>query len=139
MAQAAGSREKIVDGAIRAFGRFGLRRASMSDICDEAGLSRGTLYRYFKSKDQVLEAVGEHVDGTLRATLAEAVAASPEPARRLEIVLQALLDYRTAHPELMRIVEAEPGVVLQLLAQEFPALLAAVADALGPVLDDAPP
>jgi AcrR family transcriptional regulator len=133
------SREKILEGAIRAFGRYGLRKSSMSDICTEAGVSRGTMYRYFKSKDQVLEAVGEHVEGTLRATLADAVSASPEPDKRLEVVLQALLDYGTAHTELARIVDAEPGAVLHLLAREFPALLPVIADALGPVLNDAPP
>jgi AcrR family transcriptional regulator len=133
------SREKILEGAIRAFGRFGLRKSSMSDICNEAGISRGTMYRYFKSKDQVLEAVGEHVEETLRATLTGAVTARPEPDKRLEIVIQALLDYGKAHAELMRIVDAEPGAVLQLLTREFPTLLAAVADALGPVLSDAPP
>jgi AcrR family transcriptional regulator len=111
----------------------------MSDICDEAGISRGTMYRYFKSKDQVLEAVGEHIEGTLRATLTEAVTAKPEPDKRLEIVIQALLDYGKAHAELMHIVDAEPGAVLQLLTREFPTLLVAVADALGPVLSDAPP
>jgi AcrR family transcriptional regulator len=133
------SRDKIIEGAIRALGRFGLRKFSMSDVCSEAGVSRGTLYRYFKSKDQVLEAVGEHVESTLRATLDEAVTTRPEPGKRLEVVLQALLDYGRAHQELARIVEAEPSAVLQLLSQEFPTLLATIGGALGPVLDDAPP
>jgi AcrR family transcriptional regulator len=139
VAPSTSSREKILEGAIRAFGRFGLRKFSMSDVSDEAGVSRGTLYRYFKSKDQVLEAVGEYVEGSLRATLTEAVTASPEPEKRLEIVLQALLDYGRAHAELVRIVEAEPSAVLRLLSREFPALLGAVADALGPVLSEAQP
>jgi AcrR family transcriptional regulator len=133
------SREKIVEGAIRALGRYGFRKFSMSDITAEAGISRGTLYRYFKSKEQVLEAVGEHVESTLRATLEEAVMASPEQENRLEIVLQALLDYGRAHAELVRIVEAEPSAVLPLLSREFSTLLSAVTDALGPVLNDAPP
>lgn len=139
MAPNTSSREKIVEGAIRALGRYGFRKFSMSDITAEAGISRGTLYRYFKSKEQVLEAVGEHVESTLRATLEEAVMASPEQENRLEIVLQALLDYGRAHAELVRIVEAEPSAVLPLLSREFSTLLSAVADALGPVLNDAPP
>ncbi|WP_052745237.1 TetR/AcrR family transcriptional regulator [Streptomyces sp. WM6386] len=131
--------EKIVDGAIRAVGRYGVRKFSMSDVYTEAGVSRGTLYRYFKSKEQVLEAVGEHVERTLHTALDDAVSAQPEPENRLEIVLQALLDYRTTHPEIMRIVESEPSVVLDLLSREFNRLLAVVSDALDPVLRDAPP
>ncbi|WP_432194241.1 TetR/AcrR family transcriptional regulator [Streptomyces sp. bgisy027] len=131
--------EKIVEGAIRAVGRYGVRKFSMSDVYTEAGVSRGTLYRYFKSKDQVLEAIGEYVERTLHTTLENAVSAHPEPEERLEVVLQALLDYRTTHPEIMRIVESETGFVLDLLSREFTRLLAVVSDALDPVLRDAPP
>jgi AcrR family transcriptional regulator len=133
------SLEKIVQGAIRAIGRHGVRKFSMSDICDEAGVSRGTLYRYFKSKEQVLEAVGEHLERTLRTSLDEAVTASPAPENRLEVVLQALLNYRTAQPDVARLVETEPSMVLDFLTREFTMLLAAVTEALDPVLKDAPP
>ncbi|MGX1675482.1 TetR/AcrR family transcriptional regulator [Streptomyces sp. NPDC055400] len=131
--------EKIVEGAIRAVGRYGVRKFSMSDVYTETGVSRGTLYRYFKSKEQVLEAIGEYVERTLHAALDDAVAARPEPEDRLEVVLQALLDYRTTHADVMRIVELEPSVVLDLLSREFNRLLAVVSDALDPVLRDAPP
>lgn len=139
MAPITSSAEKIVEGGIRAVGRYGLRKFSMSDVCTESGVSRGTLYRYFKSKDQILEAIGEYVERTLKTTIDEAVEAHPDPAERLEVVLQALLDYRTAHPDIVRIVESESSVVLELLSREFTRLLAIVSDALDPVLRDAPP
>lgn len=120
-------------------GRYGVRKFSMSDICTEAGVSRGTLYRYFKSKDQVLEAVGEYVDRTFRTTLKDAVTGHPDPEDRLEVVLQALLDYRTTHPDMVRIVDAEPSFVLDFLSQQFATLLAIISEALDPVLKGAPP
>jgi AcrR family transcriptional regulator len=131
--------EKIVEGAIRALGRYGVRKFSMSDICTEANISRGTLYRYFKSKEQVLEAVGEHVERDVRASLQDAVEASPDPKDRLEVVLQAMLDYRTAHPDLVQIVEVEPSFALEFLSREFTTLVAAVTEVLDPMLRDAPP
>lgn len=131
--------EKIIEGAIRALGRYGVRKFSMSDVCTEAGVSRGTLYRYFKSKDQVLEAVGEHVERALRTSLEEAVAAHPEPEDRLEVVLQAMVGYRAVHPETMRIIDAEPSFALEFLSREFTTLLAAVTEVLDPMLRDAPP
>ena len=52
---------KILSGAIDVIANRGARRLSMSDIIDTSGVSRGTLYRYFSNKDEVLAAVSEFV------------------------------------------------------------------------------
>ncbi|MEM7721353.1 MAG: helix-turn-helix domain-containing protein [Pseudomonadota bacterium] len=46
----------IIDAAVRLFLRFGVKRTSMNDIAEEAGLSRQTLYKAFANKDAVLQA-----------------------------------------------------------------------------------
>lgn len=46
----------ILDAAIRLFLRFGVKRTSMNDIAEEAGISRQTLYKAFANKDAVLQA-----------------------------------------------------------------------------------
>lgn len=46
----------IFDAAVRLFLRFGVKRTSMNDIAEEAGLSRQTLYKAFANKDAVLQA-----------------------------------------------------------------------------------
>lgn len=49
------SREQnILEAALRAFTRFGVKRTSMADIAKEARISRQTLYKSFRSKDDVL-------------------------------------------------------------------------------------
>lgn len=45
----------IIDAAIRCFERFGPQRTSMSDIADEAGISRRTLYRVFDDRQALVE------------------------------------------------------------------------------------
>ena len=52
-------RRQIVDAAIVCFVRNGFHRATMQDICREAGLSPGALYRYFSSKDELIEAIAD--------------------------------------------------------------------------------
>ena len=54
-----GSIQKIMDGTLRAINSIGARRLSMSDISESSGVSRGTLYRYFASKEEVLAAFSE--------------------------------------------------------------------------------
>lgn len=54
-------RREILDAARRCFARDGLRGASVSGICAEAGISPGHLYHYFESKEAILGAIVEVV------------------------------------------------------------------------------
>lgn len=50
-------REQILDGAHHVFMRMGFDAASMNDITREAGVSKGTLYVYFKNKEDLFIAM----------------------------------------------------------------------------------
>ena len=52
-------RTEILDAAKRCFARSGFHLASMQDICAEAGMSPGNLYRYFKSKEALIAGIAE--------------------------------------------------------------------------------
>jgi len=47
-------KHQILDAAARIFNRKGISGARMDDIARETGLSKGTLYWYFKSKDEIV-------------------------------------------------------------------------------------
>jgi AcrR family transcriptional regulator len=48
---------QILDCAKRVFAERGFHAANISHICEAAGIGRGTLYQYFKSKHSVLTAI----------------------------------------------------------------------------------
>jgi AcrR family transcriptional regulator len=50
-------RQQIVDAAVSCFAREGFHRATMQDVCREAGLSPGAVYRYFSGKQEIIEAI----------------------------------------------------------------------------------
>ncbi len=52
-----GAREQIVKAARTCFLRFGTEKTSMSDVAREAGVSRGTVYRYFQDRADLIEGV----------------------------------------------------------------------------------
>src|SRR3990172_10364785 len=52
-------RQQILDAAAACFARRGFHQATMQDICDEAQLSPGAVYRYFHSKEEIIEAMCE--------------------------------------------------------------------------------
>ncbi|MBV8915201.1 MAG: TetR family transcriptional regulator, partial [Acetobacteraceae bacterium] len=52
-------RQRVIEAAIACFARSGFHGASMQEICAEAGMSPGALYRYFSSKVSIIAAIAE--------------------------------------------------------------------------------
>ena len=64
-------RQRILDAAIDCFVEQGFHRASMQQICAKAETSPGALYRYFKSKDEIIEAIAESERADIAGILVE--------------------------------------------------------------------
>ncbi len=62
-------REQILQAARRCFGRNGFHQTSMQDLFAEAGLSAGAIYRYFRSKDEMVVAIAEQTLGEVIDTM----------------------------------------------------------------------
>src|SRR5579862_7179517 len=80
-------REQILEAAKACFIRHGLRGTSMRDIQAECGLSTGTLYGHFESKEAIVLAIGEQILAPPRGLLALA-AGAPDPLAALDLVLE---------------------------------------------------
>ncbi len=52
--QALNTRQKIFETALQLFNKKGYDRVTVDDVCEKAGISKGTFYNYFKSKDQII-------------------------------------------------------------------------------------
>ncbi len=50
-------RDELLDAAQRLFTRHGLAQTSVADIAAEAGVAKGSVYRYFESKEALLSAL----------------------------------------------------------------------------------
>jgi AcrR family transcriptional regulator len=56
-------RSQIVESAVKVFARKGFADTRMDDVAEAAGLSKGLLYWYFKSKDEILTALADLLFG----------------------------------------------------------------------------
>ena len=70
-------REQILAAARTCFLRKGLHATSMQDLIREAGLSVGAVYRYFTSKNEIINAIADSVAGGVTRRLAEIAEADP--------------------------------------------------------------
>jgi AcrR family transcriptional regulator len=71
--------EIILDAADRLIGRYGLRKMTMEDVAQEAGVSRRTVYGYFENKQALAMASIDRVVRSAQERMASE-ARSPEPA-----------------------------------------------------------
>ena len=80
---------QVLEAGYEAFLQFGLRRASMQDIADRAGMSRAALYLHFKNKDAIFRAMlAAYFDAAAEAA-AEALAAHDDVAQALISAFEA--------------------------------------------------
>ena len=129
--------ERIVSSALKLIGRRGVKRLGMQEISEVAGVSRGTLYRYFPSKEHVLVAAASYDERRFSDGLSQALASATDPAERMRTFIAFAFDYIRTHPA-RALFETEPEFVLSYLLDHLPKLRAAVLEQLGDALDAVP-
>jgi AcrR family transcriptional regulator len=93
-------RRQIMDAAVTCFARSGFHAATMQDIVAETSLSAGAIYRYFKSKEDIVAAIAAEHHAPEAAALAEA-SAGDDVAAALRSLVYASLG-RLADPQEQR-------------------------------------
>jgi TetR/AcrR family transcriptional regulator, transcriptional repressor of aconitase len=88
-------RRQILDAARRCFARRGFYETSMQDVFRESGLSAGAVYRYFKSKEELVKEISASALGRLGTVIESALDSDPVPgldeiAARLATAVQEL-------------------------------------------------
>ena len=91
------TRQAVLDGAGRAFDRFGFGQASLSDIIRESGVTAGSMYFYFPSKQDIALAIIAEQNLRTGAALETAGSAS-SPLRGLIDASRAIGDQLLTDP-----------------------------------------
>ncbi len=95
--QQAHPRQRVIDAAIACFARSGFHGASMHEVCVEAGMSPGALYRYFPSKVAIIAAIAE-AERTQHAAFFERMAEADDPVEALASIGIDALEQMLAGP-----------------------------------------
>lgn len=129
--------ERILEAALRLIGRRGVKRLGMQEISEAAGVSRGTLYRYFPSKDHVVAAAADYDERRFTDGLDQALATADDPGQRIRTFLAYAFAFIRTHPA-RSLFESEPEYVMSYLLDHLPALRGSLVDQLGAELDAVP-
>ncbi len=111
----------------------------MSDVSERAGLSRGTVYRYFPTKEDLLAVMAEYEQDRFADGLRRALAPVPDGQLGLESVAKYIITYLREHPALTSMIDIEPAFVLGFLRRQLPEFHRITEELLAPVMEAARP
>lgn len=97
-------RVEILAAATRVFGRKGFEATRAEDIAAAAGIAKGTLYLYFKSKEAIYTATVSLACRNLRAEMERHTAQAIGFREKLRIALQVRLEFWTANQSIYRLL-----------------------------------
>ncbi len=128
--------DRLLEGALRAVARHGLAKVAMSDVSAQAGLSKGTAYRYFPDTEAVLRALARREAERFEQQVWKALEKAPAGEERLRVALGYIDRLAREHPLIQRLPETDPGVVLTGLRERFADIRDAFQRLLGPLLEE---
>jgi AcrR family transcriptional regulator len=96
--------EKILTVAARFFATHRFHEARMEDIAAAAEVGKGTLYRYFKDKEELFFALLAKAAEEMDVRLGEAIGRPGCARSRLEAVVEAYVTYFDEHPHLFDLI-----------------------------------
>ena len=99
-------RERILAAAERIFARHGFFAARVSEVAKEAGVADGTIYLYFKSKDDLLISLFENRMANVNEQLRAAIADLP-PGEQLRAFIRAYLRMVSDEPTAVEVLTIE--------------------------------
>jgi AcrR family transcriptional regulator len=110
--------DRILDAARRLLLRTGARKLSLSDVALSAGVSRPTIYRYFASKEDLIDALGTQERRRFDAAMERAMSGVAGVAR-LEAAVDVVATFVEYQPP-GRQLDLDPGFAQDQMARALP-------------------
>jgi AcrR family transcriptional regulator len=111
------TRVELLEAAERVIARKGYHNTRIADIASEADVGLGTFYLHFKTKNEIFIELIDYGAGHLREELVEAKVGIHDPAEKLRITINTILDAAAQAPESFRIVFGHGPAFLDLMVR----------------------
>jgi AcrR family transcriptional regulator len=95
--------QTIQDAAMRVIARKGMSAATMQEIAEEAGVAKGTIYLYFRDRDELVEKTFERAITQLHGKIDAAIGSGATFEEQLRAMLVAKIEFFREHREFFRL------------------------------------
>jgi TetR/AcrR family transcriptional regulator of autoinduction and epiphytic fitness len=129
-------RKEIIDAARSVFARRGFTSGIMDQIAKDAGIAKGTIYLYFRSKTEIYRAVLDHDMEALKKETLARIDAADGLKEKIRSFILTRLENSEARREFFQIMDTETGH-LSLTREQYRDWLAEPVLKLASAIDDA--
>lgn len=114
--------DPYLDAAARCFARHGLRRTRVTDIAEEVGVSRVTVYRQVGTVEDVARLLlARELDRLVTSLVSTLMAA--DDADGIVAVIASAVEFATEHPVLSKVLRDEPDLIGAFVIAELSTLI----------------
>lgn len=114
---------QILDSSLKLFSLKGYNGTSISDIANEANISKGLIYNYFKSKKDIIDTIHQNMFleiGEIMGVVEEI----NDPIKKLQAVISAAIRYSVDNKEIMKLylslmLQHQPGTFEEIFSPEY--------------------
>ena len=99
--------KQIIDAAVIVIAEYGYHQAQVSKIAKQAGVADGTIYLYFKNKEDILISLFEEKMGEFVEKIEEEIAGVQSASEKLSLLINKHFDILSSDPHLAIVTQLE--------------------------------
>jgi TetR/AcrR family fatty acid metabolism transcriptional regulator len=99
--------QQIIEAAVRVFARKGYFNSRVSDVAREAGIAAGTIYLYFKTKEDILITLFREKMAVFVSSMRWAIADDPDAVAKVRRLVHLHFEMLEGDPDLAEVVQVE--------------------------------
>lgn len=126
--------EYILQATFKLLREGGSEKLTIRSVCNEAEISRGTFYRYFESKEDLMDSATRYLRDQTDAGVYASVEGLEDPIERFQKFLDFALDNPGTRSS-SRLLDTEPEFILRYFRENFSHFKNRLSRALEPVYD----
>ncbi len=130
-------RARITEAAITVFAEKGYRSSRVSDVAQAAGVADGTIYLYFKNKEDLLLTIFEEKMEKLLEMLQAKLAGIECPLDKIRTYVNSHFELLQTHPQLAQVFQVERRQSHKFLREYRPEPLWAYLNIFGDIVEEA--
>ncbi|MDP2983501.1 MAG: TetR/AcrR family transcriptional regulator [Candidatus Latescibacter sp.] len=114
----AAHRKEIMEAAIRVFARRGVQAATLDEVAQEAEFSKGTIYLYFSSKEDLLFNILHNLSQNMITTFRETISGKRSFKEELHNLFVSIAEFSFNYKDHMKIVTGQHVAGFNALSRE---------------------
>ncbi len=127
--------QRILEAAVRVFARHGFHQSTVAQVAREAGVADGTIYNYFRNKDDILIQFFAVRASQVFARFRSAVSRGENALEKLRLLLRAHLEEFQRDPDMAVVYETETHRSNRLAEEQIRSMAKTYQDILADIIE----